>query len=287
VHGVVKRMRATLDEYDGRVMVGEIWLPLERLVTYYGDDCTGTHLPLNFQLIVVDWNARTICEAVDTYEDLLPRGGWPNWVLGNHDIHRVASRVGPAQARVAAMLLLTLRGTPTMYYGDEIGMTDVPIPHDRVTDCYERNVPGLGLGRDPERTPMQWDASRNAGFTDGEPWLPVAADHHAVNVASESGDERSMLTLYRRLIALRRECTALSLGEYNTLAERDDVLTYERIDTERVVVALNLSHEPRQAAIDGCTGCRVLLSTHLDRDDEVDGGTVHLRENEGVILAVR
>ena len=119
---------------------------------------------------------------------LIDAGAWPSWVLGNHDRHRIASRVGPAQARVAAVLLLTLRGTPTLYYGDEIGMTDVPIPPDRVQDPFERNVPGLGLGRDPERTPMQWSAAPNAGFTAGTPWLPVAADYRETNVETQRRD---------------------------------------------------------------------------------------------------
>jgi alpha-glucosidase len=105
-------------------------------------------------------------------------------------------------------MLLTLRGTPTMYYGDELGMTDVPIPAERVHDPWERNVPGLGLGRDPERTPMQWSAEPHAGFSTVEPWLPVAADFGTHSVARERDDPRSMLTLYRRLIALRRAAPA-------------------------------------------------------------------------------
>src|SRR5690606_16686417 len=122
---------------------------------YYGAHGSGVHLPFNFQLINLPWDARTIERAVDNYEAALPPYGWPNWVLGNHDQPRIATRVGPAQARVAAMMLLTLRGTPTLYYGDEIGMRNVPIPPDMVQDPYEKNNPGLGLGRDPERTPMQ------------------------------------------------------------------------------------------------------------------------------------
>src|SRR5205807_2729979 len=128
-------------------------------------DLSGVHLPFNFSLLNAPWHARSIAKLIDEYEAALPAGGWPNWVLGNHDNHRIASRIGRDQARVAAMLLLTLRGTPTMYYGDEIAMHDVPIPPQLVQDPFERNVPGLDLGRDPERTPMQWDGSPNSGFT--------------------------------------------------------------------------------------------------------------------------
>ena len=107
-----------------------------------------------------------IGNLIEQYEMALPPGGWPNWVLGNHDNPRIASRVGIDQARIAAMLLLTLRGTPTMYYGDELGMLNVPIPADHVQDPFEKNVPGKGLGRDPSRTPMLWDATPYAGFSD-------------------------------------------------------------------------------------------------------------------------
>ena len=135
----------------------------------------GFHLPFNFHLIKSPWDPTVIAALIEQYERALAGGRerWPNWVLGNHDRSRVASRVGPAQARVAAMLLLTLRGTPTIYQGEEIGMEDVPIPTQAVRDPWEKNVPGLGLGRDPERTPMQWDESENAGFTSGDPWLPL------------------------------------------------------------------------------------------------------------------
>src|SRR5262249_5768497 len=153
---------------------------------------------------------------------------WPNWVLGNHDRSRVASRVGPEQARVAAMLLLTLRGTPTIYQGEEIGMADVPIPAQAVHDPWEKNVPGLGLGRDPERTPMQWDAGAHAGSTTAEPWLPLSADHRTRNVATQRDDARSMLSLYRALIALRRREAALSIGVHVKAEALGDVLTFRR-----------------------------------------------------------
>ena len=128
VQDIVAKLRSVVEEYDDRMLVGEIYLPVERLMAYYGASGKGAHLPFNFQLIQLPWNAREIAAAVERYEALLPPDAWPNWVLGNHDKSRVATRVGRAQARVAAMLLLTLRGTPTMYYGDEIGMHDVSIP---------------------------------------------------------------------------------------------------------------------------------------------------------------
>src|SRR5438270_1874695 len=148
---VVHRFREIAQEYQPeRVLIGELWLPIERLVAYYGRELGGLQLPFNFHLILTAWQAPRISALIGRYEAALPAGAWPNWVLGNHDRSRVASRVGAPQARVAAMLLLTLRGTPTLYQGDEIGMQDVPIPPEAVQDPVEWRLPGLGRGRDPE-----------------------------------------------------------------------------------------------------------------------------------------
>jgi alpha-glucosidase len=284
VHEVIARMRRLFDEYDERVLIGEIYLPVERLVQYYGAELTGAHLPFNFQLVQAKWDARHIAEMIAGYEAALPEGGWPNWVLGNHDQHRIASRVGPAQARVAAMLLLTLRGTPTLYYGDEIGMTDVPIPPERVQDPFEKNVPGMGLGRDPERTPMQWSAAPNAGFTAGAPWLPVAADFREVNVDAQRDAADSMLSLYRRLVALRRAEPALEVGGFEPAEAEGDVLAYVRRapDGRAFFVALNLGPHPHTVPCPA--GATIALSTHLGREGEGLGGTIHLRGDEGVIV---
>jgi alpha-glucosidase len=286
VHDVIAGMRRVLEEYDDRVLIGEIYLPVERLVAYYGADLSGAHLPFNFQLIQTAWNAREIAMLVEEYEKALPRGGWPNWVLGNHDQPRIAARVGDAQARVAAMLLLTLRGTPTMYYGDEIGLAKVEIPPDRVQDPWEKNEPGLGIGRDPERTPMQWDASPGAGFSTAEPWLPLAPDWTRRNVQSLKDDAGSILTLYRLLIEARRRHRALSIGDYLSLHCRDHVFAYERrYGGERLMVALNMGHDDETLALptDAPPG-QILLSTHLDREAEPVESTVAIRRDEGVII---
>ncbi len=284
VQDLVRRMRALLDAYEERVLIGEIYLPVEQLVKYYGARLEGAHLPFNFQLIRAPWDARHIEGLIRDYERLLPEGAWPNWVLGNHDQHRIASRVGPAQARVAAMLLLTLRGTPTLYYGDEIGMQDVPIPPERVQDPFERNVPGQGLGRDPERTPMQWSRSSHAGFTTGTPWLPLG-DFHNMNVEAQRDDPRSMLTLYARLIALRRGEPALEVGRYEPLPADGSVLAYlrsARKHESRFLVVLNLGSEPRRVSL--AESGTLVLSTHLDRSGERTGAVLDLRADEGAII---
>lgn len=151
----------------------------------------------------------------------MPPGGWPNWVLGNHDRPRLASRLGVEQVRIAAMLLLTLRGTPTLYYGEEIGMRQAAIAAEQVRDPFEKNVPGLGQGRDGCHTPMQWDARRFAGFSASQPWLPPAEDFASTNVARERADPSLLLNLYRRLIALRRARPALTRGAYRPIRRRE------------------------------------------------------------------
>lgn len=287
VHEIVAEIRALADSYGEageRVLVGEICLPLDRLMPYYGNDEPGVHLPFNFELIEAPWSARSLATFIDAYEAALPPGGWPNWVLGSHDARRVAARLGQAQARVAAMLLLTLRGTPTLYQGDEIGIGEVVIAPDRLRDPRELREPGLGLGRDPARTPMAWDGSSLGGFTSGEPWLPLHADAATRNVAVQGDDPASLLNLYRALLAMRRARPALSIGDYIAVEAEDDVLAYERHHgDERLLILLNLGGhcQPLPAAARG-PGRRLLLSTLPApiSDDPL------LRPNEGMILAL-
>jgi alpha-glucosidase len=281
-HEAIARMRLALAEYGGdKLLIGEAYLPIEKLVAYYGADLKGFQLPFNFHLISAPWNPVAIAALVEAYETRLPPGGWPNWVLGNHDRSRLATRVGAGQARVAAMLLLTLRGTPTLYQGDEIGMSDVPIPLERIQDPWEKNIPGLGLGRDPERTPMQWSGAEYAGFSSAAPWLPVGADFKRVNVETQDRDPSSMLSLYRSLIALRRSEAALTVGAYAHVFTTDQVFAYERrLGARRLLVMLNFSD--KAAPVDA-PPVRVLLSTTghaLTRDVS---GSLELAANEGLV----
>jgi len=278
IFGIAAEMRALADSYGDKLLVGEIYLPVERLMAYYGKQGEGLHLPFNFQLIDAAWNAAALHRMVGDYEAALPPDGWPNWVLGNHDRPRIASRVGEAQARVAAMLLLTMRGTPTLYYGDELGLADVAIPADKVRDPRELREPGLGFGRDPVRTPMPWDGSPCAGFTDGEPWLPLNPDWRTRNVAAEASNARSILSLYRDLLRLRRTHPALSVGDVRLLSAHGHVLAYERTaGDDRIVIGLNLSNETQQFGLpDGSP----LLTTV---GDYVPG---RLDPDQGVILRI-
>ena len=263
-HDIACDMRHVADAYAardgrGRVLIGETGMPPEKLIAYYGNNGCGLHLPTNFGLQGAPWHADTIASLITTYVTALGStpSRWPNYVLGNHDNSRLATRLGPDGARAAAVLLLTLRGTPTIYYGDEIGMHDVAIPPELVQDPAEREQPGKGFGRDPERTPMQWSANANAGFTTGRPWLPVPADANEMNVARARGDSTSTLTLYKRLLALRRAEPALSHGSFRMLAREGSVLAYVRqADTalrsegSRFLVLINFSKEAQTYVLD-------------------------------------
>ncbi|HYP75233.1 MAG TPA: alpha-amylase family glycosyl hydrolase [Polyangiaceae bacterium] len=283
VHDAIAAMRRVVDGYSDRILIGEAYVPLQRLVTYYGTNLSGLHLPFNFQLLSAKWEGNVIATLVRNYEAALPPGAWPNWVLGNHDRSRIVSRVGLAQARVAGLLLLTLRGTPTLYYGDEIGMRDVAIAPEWVRDPFEKNVPGFG--RDPERTPMQWTPGANAGFSSGQPWLPIAEDAATVNVQVERDDPGSLLSLYRSLLSLRRHEEALSVGSLTVLDLPPNVFGFERAaNGRRFVVLLNFSAEAQSLRLPEPCPSRVLLSTSAARQLEACEPSLTLAANEGLVL---
>jgi alpha-glucosidase len=289
-HAVLREIRAVLDAYEtderAKVAIGEIHIyDVAELGGYYGAALDELHLPFNFGLLNVSWTAREIRAHVDAYEAALPPGAWPNYVLGNHDEARIASRIGREYAPLAMMLLLTLRGTPTIYYGDELGMEDVPVPPEKAQDPWGKRVPGLDLGRDPERTPMPWANVPNAGFCPPgvEPWLPISSDLARVSVEAQRADPRSML-------ALRRGSQALSVGAYQAVdwpGVADDCYLFLReAGDEVVLVALNFSTEPRPITLPPGLEARVRLSTALDLDDGDSSASLLLRPAEGQILAL-
>ena len=298
VHDLIRGMRKVLDSYDDRMMVGETYLPNDMLMVYYGTpEARECHLPFNFQLILAPWDAAKVRKMVDDYEAVLPADAWPNWVLGNHDQHRLSTRIGAHQARVANMLLLTLRGTPTCYYGDEIGMQDVPIPAHMIQDPPAVNMPEIAhiVGRDPERTPMQWNAQPNAGFSAPdaqEAWLPLAANYTEVNVEQEASNPFSFLSYFKKLMALRKSSPALTVGSYRSLelgsAEAQaSCFVYERqAEGQRMVVALNFSPKEQKLGLSLPGSGKVVLSTRLDREGDVQLADFTLRPNEGCVVVL-
>ncbi|WP_161887836.1 alpha-amylase family glycosyl hydrolase [Pontibacter russatus] len=288
IHDIVQKMRAVTDEYKERLIIGEIYLPVHRLVTYYGPDNDGAHLPFNFMLVNQPWDASTLALHISEYEGAIPPGGWPNWVIGNHDQPRITSRVGYQQAKVAAMLLLTLRGTPTMYYGDEIGMRDVPIPPEEVQDPQGLNMPDKDLSRDPARTPMQWDGSENAGFSNVKPWLRLPDNYKRVNVAAQRDDPYSMLFFYRRLIQLRQHEPALYLGDYAPVVTKGPLLAFlRRHGGKRFLVLLNLSHRPALFRSEHTIYAgTIVLATDPEREDRHVEKNISLSGDEGIVVAL-
>jgi len=286
VQAIVSEMRKVADEYSKRVLIGEIYLPVERLIHYYGKDLSGIHLPFNFGLVTLnEWSAGTIRQVVSTYEEALPEGAWPNWVLGNHDQPRIASRTGEKGARNAQMLLLTLRGTPTCYYGDELGMHEGVIPDALVVDPQAEG----GSSRDGVRTPMQWSDAPNAGFAlpDATPWLPVDSSFPIINVKTQDADPSSHLSLFRRLLSLRRKHPALHCGAQQIVETgSDELMAYLReSDSDSILVVLNFGLTPQVINISqaGEKGS-VLCSTLMDRSGEVDIRHLAMRSHEGVII---
>ncbi|HEX2911161.1 MAG TPA: alpha-amylase family glycosyl hydrolase [Chloroflexia bacterium] len=294
VHVIYRELRALLNSYSHgqpRAAIGEIHVssPAE-WATYYGANLDEIHLPFNFGLLRAEWRSSSVRTVVDTLEKTLPPGAWPNYVMGNHDEPRIVSRIGEPSARLAMLLLLTLRGTPTLYYGDELAMHDVTIPPERIQDGWEKQSGGLGVSRDPQRTPMQWDSSPNGGFTaEGvQPWLPLADDYDQLNVKAETDQSASMLTLTHRLLQLRRVTPALVGGSYEALnnVPPDCYAFLRRSAGQTLLVALNFSGKEETVKLDQPGQGNVLLSTRLDREGPVDLSAITLRAHEACIIVL-
>ncbi len=269
---VIGFLRGVVDAYRGRVLLAEMGLPPARLARYHDH----IHVPLNFGLITEPWTARRLAARIRAYLDALTPPAWPNWVLGSHDVSRVATRLGPDLSRAAAVLQLTLPGTVTIYNGDELGLPDSPVRPPVARDPLGRADPAHS--RDAQRAPMPWDGSRNAGFSTGEPWLPVYPDAASLSVAAQISDRDSMLTLYQRLVRLRQDTPGLALDPVEDLSDQDGVLTYRRGAYQ---VAANLSTDAVPVPAPG----RLLLSSHRGRLEELGATSrITLRPAEAVII---
>lgn len=285
VHDIVEKMRDVIEEFDERLLIGEIYLPISNLVKYYGHENNGAHLPFNFQLLEIPWDAEKINATINEYEGALPENGWPNWVLGNHDKSRIATRVGKEQAGVAAMLLFTLRGTPTVYYGDELGMEDVDIPKEQIKDPQALNEPGVGKSRDPQRTPMQWDDSKNAGFTKGDPWLPLSPHYEEQNVKKQWDKEESMLKFHRKLLQIRAAESALHIGDYVPVFTNKDLLSYIReYENRKFLIVLNLGASELDFAPKFEWSGVVKVSTDPGKEGKELGNQIKVAANLGLLI---
>lgn len=283
VHEVHRQLRAVTDSYDRNVVtVGEVHIfDYAEWASYYGEHFDQLSMPFNFQLMTAEWNPAAIRATIEAVLWNVPLGGWTNWTLGNHDEIRLATRLPPGHERLAALLLLTLRGTPFLYYGDELGMRQGSIPPERARDPWGQNVEWLS--RDGARTPMQWSLDANAGFSNTEPWLPVAEGWRERNVVVELDEPGSTLNLYRSLIRLRRDHPALRLGSYLAIPDQgDEVLAYRReLGEEAVSVVLNFSDHPVDVGVEeGGVVFSTADSTRVERCE----GTVSVAAAEGIVI---
>jgi alpha-glucosidase len=295
-HEVFREMREVADTAGERVLIGETHgLDAVLAASCHGKRSDELHMAFNFNFLYRPWSARAFREAAERWYALLPEGAWPNFTLSNHDqprhIWRYRARDPDrteARARIAAAMLLTLRGTPFLYYGEEIGMGCERLPRSALRDPLGvATWPLRTLGRDPERTPMQWNSGDNAGFSSGKPWLPVNSDYKSRNVAAQERDPTSLLSWYRSLIALRRSRPELRSGAIEFLDGASDVLAYARRDTAnegsatRTLVLLNFASRRRKFALE--TAAHVLLGSDRPEGRSLEAGHIELEACEALI----
>lgn len=267
-------------------IVSEVYLGLEELAKFYRFCNTPVHAPFNFSLLNLPWQAKEIRESIEAYEKTLEPQDVPTYVLGNHDNSRIATRRGPAQARASALLLLTLRGTPFIYYGEELGMEDVGIPKNQLKDGFIETSDGV-YSRDPERTPMQWDDTTHAGFTIGKPWLPVSKDYKILNVENQISDPHSMLNLYRTLINFRNNSDALLRGSYHSIQTKSpNVFAFIReSEKEKLLIFINFSSQIITEPFEFVVG-RMIVSTHMDHMNLPVSHEITLRPYEACLVSL-
>ena len=283
---ILKEMAAIFQEYKAKFMVTEAVTGLPQLIGMYKVVDWHSFQPFNFSLISLPWLAEPHKEFIDAYEENLDDHYLPCYVTGNHDKPRVVTRIGEKQSRNAAILLFTLRGNTFIYNGEEIGMTNGEIPIELETDTYDIHSPGLGLGRNGERTPMHWDSTKNAGFTKGNPWLPIAQNYKEINVETEQDNEKSMLSFYKELIRLKKTHPALSFGEYIPLpTPADNVFAFvRRHKNEKILVVVNFDDNEKVINLD--YHGKVILNSFSERGQELlSFSNFKLRGDEGIIIS--
>lgn len=277
VHAVFREFRAMADSYGDRVLIGETHGQDAALAAAcHGEHGDELHMAFNFDFMRSSWGARPFSESVRRWYQALPAGAWPNFTLSNHDQkrHYWRYRAGSdteARARVAAALLLGLRGTPFLYYGEELGMGCQRLPRSSLQDPLGRSTWPLPFGRDPERTPMQWDDSAFAGFSVTAPWLPVNSDYRRRNVATEEAKPGSLLAWYKALIALRKAEPAMQSGDIAWLDAPADVMAWTRtLGPRRIDVVLNFVARARTVRLAGgavCLGTRAIAGSAMAAGD--------------------
>lgn len=265
------------DEYPDRelFMVTEDYAGIDDINWHYSHSNNNRFAPLNLGFSELAWNPENVQKSVNSYLTGLSDEYWPNFALGNHDLKRVSHRAGSDSTRIAALLQITLKGIPIIYYGDEIGMTDVYIPRDKIQDPVSFRDEDKE-GRDPQRTPMQWDSTANAGFSIVEPWLPVGDNYKVINVETERGDSNSLLTLYKELISIRTKSSALNAGNYQVnKTNNKNLMSYWReSEDEKLLIVINFSDKPQKMKFE-TDKLRLVFSTNTEiAENDIEKNTV-------------
>jgi alpha-glucosidase len=275
---IVTRIRKLLDRYENTTSIGEVYsLPPGNAKTaarYLVSGHDGIHLAFDFSLIFSAWNAHSYFKCIEAWYNSIPKNGWPCNVMSNHDLFRSIDRFPwrikrEEKAKVAAALLLTLRGTPFIYYGEEIGMHNGRIRRSDIRDPLGKRFWPLFTGRDKARTPMQWTQDPSGDFTTAKPWLPLNKDTRSRNVKYQEGQPSSLLNHYRNLIKLRRSSDALQKGSWVPVINgQQGILSYFRLtENERILVILNFTGQHKICSLPEHTYGKVLFSTHRTPDE--------------------
>ncbi len=295
IYEMLIEFRKILDKYPNKTSVGEIYSPPPGdpylTARFLGNGTDMLHMAFDFSIFFSRWDAGNYYEIINNYYDALPQTGWPCFVISNHDLGRSINRWSftfykQKKTKLRAMLLLTLKGTPFIYYGDEIGMKNVNIPKNQIHDMYGKIFYPFYKGRDAYRTPMQWNSEKYAGFSDTQPWLPVHSNYKAVNVEKESEAESSMLSLYKKLIQLRKEYKVLQSGDFKFLdIANSHILAYMRYtETKNAIVLLNFKNRSEKVFIPNIQSYSCLYSISNLAEINSDSGYIKLRPFDGCIL---
>ena len=282
IHDRLRAIRQVVDAYEDRMLVGEILpMDLRRIVSYVADG-DQLHLAHNFVFVEQPWDAQGFRASIDAFDEHADETAWPTWFLSNHDYPRVASRfdddsLGSVRARAVALLLYTLRGTPFIYQGEELGLPDLELAPEHALDL---------AGRDRSRAPLPWRLGPGLGFTAGEPWLPLVAGAEQLCVESQAADPRSTLSLVRRLAVLRDRTPALQQGAQRTVAAGPDVLAWEReLGDDRLLGVMNFATRGVTPALAG--RATLLLSTDPAREPgELDLAALTLAPGEALLARI-
>lgn len=287
----LKDIRALLDSYKERYAVGETFLAsTEEAANFIGPE--KLHAGFDFTFLTSPWNPKRFLSVVNRWDSLLTGDAWPNYVLNNHDQPRSASRYGQREdderLKVAATMLLTLRGTPFLYYGEEIGMRNIHLKRSELQDPVGIRYWPVPVGRDGCRSPMQWDDNENAGFSKGKPWIKIHPDYIQRNVKAQKENPNSLLNFYVRLLAIRKATLALQQGTFVPLTyDPRRLLAYLRQDAEQtVLVVLNFGRRKVRLATGPQLRGRdwqLLLSNKRNSVPEIVNGWLPLLGNEASI----